>query len=143
MAAARQAALFALDARSRTFAGLLASAAERPIREELESASAEQLLVEARKLWTSVTSAQLLLAGTLSHDAAEAASALVRNELRAVLPAAKATRQVPPWSASAELQRWDHLLYQPAWIPSSKPSPNFCLSPAVAGTLDQCGGLQA
>ena len=38
---------------------------------------------------------------------------------------------------------WDGLLYQPTWMPNEKPSQNICLSPAVAGTLDQCGQLQA
>ena len=38
---------------------------------------------------------------------------------------------------------WDDLLYQPVWMPAGKPSLNVCLAPAVAGTVDQCGGLQA
>ena len=83
---------------------------------------------------------------TLRHPspqgAAEALSSLVRNELRPLLrPATAAPRRPPAADRVAALQRWDGLLYAPAWMPRGAPGRNLCQVPAVAETLDQCGGL--
>ena len=56
-----------------------------------------------------------------------------RGELRAK---AKNRNGAPARRVAESLGEWEGLLYQPTWQ-------NICLSPAVAGTLDQCGQLLA
>jgi secreted Zn-dependent insulinase-like peptidase len=125
-------------------AGLTALSAERESiaaagRDEIAHATVEQIEAEAGRLWKSVDSAQLLLVGALSFTAADAISSVVRTELSPLLPTAGLG---PPQeqAAGAELGHWDGLLYRALWMPSLG-AQNICLSPAVAATLDQCGGV--
>ena len=48
---------------------------------------------------------------------------------------------MPPPEEDAGIERWDSLLYRASWMPNLAITQNICLSPAIAGTLDQCGGI--
>lgn len=99
---------------------------------------------EATKLWSSVTSAQLLLAGDITLSAADAISRVAQLELQAVLP--QSASHAMPWKPPAwldledELAQWDGKLYQPSFTPLPL-ARSICLDPAIAEVLDQCGGV--
>ena len=149
LAAARRSAVFAAKADERSPPGRL---------DELRRASPEQLQQEMARLFGSVGSAKLLLAGALSSEAADALNGVVLRELEPLLvrssaSLARGSRAVAleRSSSSAEelaaelsseadqLNGWSNLLYKPRFATSY--AANACLDPAIARALDQCGGL--
>ena len=148
LAAARRTAVLAAQADERSPPGRL---------DELRRASPEQLQQEMARLFGSVGSAKLLLAGALSGEAADALNGVVLRELEPLLVRSGAIagggrRTVVERSASSaeelaeelsseadQLAGWGNLLYKPRFATSY--ASNACLDPAIARALDQCGGL--
>ena len=115
--------------------------------DELRRATPKQMQGEINRLFGSVYGAQLLLAGALSRDAAEALNSVVRRELEPLLPSAvdytkpyavDYTKSAD-YSVDEELSTWGGLLYKSRY--TSNYAVNVCLDPAIARVLDQCGGL--
>lgn len=137
----------------------------------LSTATPELLSSEISALWASVSGAQLLLAGSLGREEAEALSSQVRRELGPLLPssrrgagrAAAATDAPPARAAASErvaaerrgllasvgraLQGADEPLQQWAGLlykpgwSGSFGAANVCSDPGLAATADECGGV--
>lgn len=156
LAAARRRALLAVEN----------DRAAPPGREdELRRAGPEQLQQETTRLFRSMSGARLLLAGSLSAEAADALNAVVLRELEPLLTrAATAPERAPrrlvverssapidddvaarvdaalkPSGEAEQLDAWAALLYKPRF--ATNYAANACLDPALARALDQCGGL--
>jgi hypothetical protein len=130
-------------------------------------ASAAGVATEAEALWRSVSGARLLLAGAFARVDADATVSGVRRELAPMLHGGRGGGRagrgggavggapggggaegpspllgegiVGPLDKAAVLRAWAPLLYKPACFPRPLAN-NPCLTPALAATLDQCGG---
>ena len=109
----------------------------------LREASSADLAAEVTALWGSMLAADLLVAGPVRKEEAALLVANVRERMRPILPARRGTLE-PDLQVEkpilSGLAAWEPLLYRPAYEPRPL-AQNLCLEPALAETLDQCGGV--